>query len=83
VGLSFNGNKCLGSRKSLSLDEALAVATQKGEGWHVPSVSELGTIIDPSCGRPAIDTNLFPDMNAAEGENPYWTSSQVGLADLF
>lgn len=83
VGLSLKGDKCMGSRQSLSLDEALAVAAQKGEGWHVPSVNELSTIVDPSCGRPAIDISVFPDMDAAEGENPYWTNSQVGLADLF
>jgi len=58
-------------------------AKEAGPEWRVPNVAELYTLLDDSCGRPAIDTQAFPDVSAnANEESGYWATTPVGVADL-
>lgn len=45
--------------------------TLDGDGWRVPSLKELQTIVDETKSYPAIDPNAFPDTPLDE----FWTSS--------
>jgi hypothetical protein len=50
----------------------------------VPSGPELQSIVDPACGSPVVDLNVFPDIRKDEdGEADYWTTNPVGIANLF
>jgi Protein of unknown function (DUF1566) len=44
-----------------------------GNGWRVPSMNELQTIVDDSRANPAIDTSVFPSTPVEY----FWTSSPV------
>jgi len=49
-----------------------------------PSGPELQSIVDPACGSPVVDVNVFPDIRKDEdGEADYWTTNPVGMANLF
>ncbi len=50
---------------------AEAAVAELGEGWRLPTVDELQTILDRSRHSPAADTERFPDMQS----EPYWTST--------
>ena len=51
-------------------EEAVA---ELSDGWRLPTVDELQTILDRSRYNPAIDTEKFPDTQSC----PYWTSTPV------
>lgn len=67
------GAGCVGVIKQIAWDEAMAAAT---EGWRVPSKDELSTLISPTCKNPAINEEVFADMDL--GKLWYWTSSKSG-----
>ena len=62
---------------TFSFEEArahCAALLLEGQGWRVPSVKELQTLVyDARSQAPFIDTEAFPDTPA--GRAPYWTSS--------
>lgn len=84
LGTVWDGKRgCAGETRFVSLDEATQMAKAEGAEWHVPSGPELESIIDTSCGSPVVDTTVFPDIRSdGEGTSQYWTTNQVGAANL-
>lgn len=74
LGLTWNGVACTGSISSYNWENALTVAKSVGDGWRMPNIKELQTIIERACFAPAINQTIFPDTptNAY-----YWSSSPV------
>jgi hypothetical protein len=67
------GTGCVGVIKQMSWDDA---KTQAGNGWRLPTRDELTTLIAPTCSKPAINEEAFPDMEL--DKLWYWTSSPNG-----
>jgi hypothetical protein len=63
-------NTLLDGKRLRRVDAEAAVAGM-GEGWRLPAVDELQTILDRSRLSPAADTERFPDTQS----EPYWTST--------
>jgi hypothetical protein len=64
-----DGLGCIGVKKIFTFNEA----QQQANGiWHVPSKSELSSIIE-EYKDPTIDQDAFPDMTEGLG---YWTSTE-------
>lgn len=56
-----------------------AQARSLGSGdWQLPTREELSSLIVPGCTDPALDEQLFPDMELPKLW--YWTSSADGIA---
>ena len=55
----------------LSWDAATASCAGLGDGWRLPSLTELQSIVDDTTRYPAIDTAVFPTDPA----DLFWTSS--------
>ena len=68
-----DGTGCVGVIKQMSWEEAKG---QAGSGWRLPSKDELTTLIAPTCKKPAINEEAFPDMEL--DKLWYWTSSDNG-----
>lgn len=51
----------------------------RGEGWRLPTVKELQTLIDESRARPAIDERAFPETPVAH----FWSSSIVASFSMY
>lgn len=67
----------------MRLQDAVKAAESAGPQWRVPTIKELYSILDPSCGPPPLDLTVFPDIRTGgEEENAYWTTSKVGAAGL-
>ncbi len=64
---------CVGVIRQMSWDEAKA---QASNGWRLPTRDELTTLIAPTCSKPAINEEAFPDMEL--DKLWYWTSSPNG-----
>ena len=55
----------------VTFEDAVKAVKALGEGWRLPTVDELQTIVDRTKYSPAIDTEAFPDTES----NWYWTST--------
>lgn len=78
VGASWNGSKCAGSVKLISLDAAKEVALKRGNSWHVPTIEELASIGESRCINPTINSKVFPDVkDFGEGTAPYWSRTKI------
>lgn len=76
-GMTADNNGCSGVAAAYTWEQSLALANEaasaSGKPWRLPSVKELSSIVDASCGNPAIDTRAFPGTPAT----PFWSSSPV------
>jgi len=69
------GKGCVGEIKLIRRKEAEAYARSLGNGWRVPSVDELLSLVDERCKTPVINSALFGKLHdTGEGAN-YLTSS--------
>ncbi|MGE4063407.1 MAG: DUF1566 domain-containing protein [Rhodospirillaceae bacterium] len=65
VGQTLNANGgggqiCDGPVTAFSMAEAALYAE---EGWRIPTQNELATLVSPSCFDPAINEEVFPNMD--------------------
>ncbi len=77
VGQTWDGTNCVGAPKKLTWQEALLEAQTfngSGDGWRLPDIKELNTIIDRQCASPPINLIIFPD-NPASQDNGLWSST--------
>jgi hypothetical protein len=83
LGSEWRNGECQGEQQALSLSEATAKAASQGNGWRLPTAEELADLIDASCGKPAIDSRVFPNLvDDGEGAIPYWSSTRGGMPGL-
>lgn len=78
--LGLSGNNCAtGSAATFTWAGALAEVQTANAGpgthgytdWRLPSIAELGSLVEAACANPAINTDIFPATVAGS----YWTSS--------
>ena len=74
-GMSWTGSTCMGTPRTLTHAQALALATQrwKAEGvrWRLPRVPELRRLVDKSSQPPGLNPRLFPRAPA----DWHWTAT--------
>lgn len=80
-GTTWANGKCVGERADVDHEEAAAAAKPP---WRLPTARELSALIDQDCGRPAIDTAVFPDVTGStdEGAEEFWTSTPGGINEM-
>jgi len=77
AGQTWNGNSCVGSMALFTHEQAIAYA-QTQAGWRLPTARELGSLVDRTRSKPAINITAFPGASTTG----YWTSSTlVGYPD--
>jgi len=69
LGQSWKDNTC--QDKPQALPYAIAALAVE-EGWRLPTVSELSSLIELRCSGPAINNNIFPTTTTAI----YWTATR-------
>jgi hypothetical protein len=78
LGMSWNGTTCEGKSLTFSwrdAEEAIAeMNAMKISGrtdWRLPTIDELGSIVEHRCFKPAIDLQAFP----YSPESGFWTAT--------
>ena len=68
---------CVGSPKLMRLEEARHFAKQAGDGWRVPTIKELYSIVEQECENPVINSIVFPDIRDLGEGAPYWSVTRI------
>lgn len=73
VGQTWDGSDCVGEPKRYNWDEAMSTSHKIADydGWRLPSIGELNTIVDRGRISPSADDKAFPNMQRVQ----YWTST--------
>ena len=72
----WNGISCTGDAATYNWANALQTAKNMGEGWRVPNIKELDSLVEQACYKPSINDVFFPNTVITN----YWSSSP--LSDL-
>lgn len=71
VGQTWDGNTCTGTATTHTWQQALTVAKNLGNGYRLPNIKELKSIVERQCYDPAINSKTFPNTPSSW----YWSSS--------
>lgn len=73
VGQAWNGTACAGNATTTNWTNALQTVANMGDGWRVPNIKELDSLIEQACYSPSINETYFPNTVVSS----YWSSSPV------
>lgn len=71
MGQTWDGNTCTGTATSHTWQQALTVAKNLGNGYRLPNIKELKSIVERQCYNPTINSKVFPNTQSSV----YWSSS--------
>lgn len=78
VGMLWNGTSCSGQSHTYTWKDALDVVNEHNQkraagrdGWRLPKVEELNSIVEKRCFGPAINLEAFP----YSPESGFWSDS--------
>jgi hypothetical protein len=60
-GKVFSGGLCVGDASAFAWNNAMQVFGDKGDGWRLPNVDELNSIVEENSRNPAINVAVFPN----------------------
>jgi len=71
VGQVWQDNRCNGSASTMTWQQALQAGAELGEGWRLPNINELRSIVEECRTTPAINQAVFPNTALAL----FWSAS--------
>ena len=74
------GCGCTGEPQLMPLGEAEQLAQKIGNGWRVPTIEELYSLVEHGCADQAINSKVFPDVKDLGEGAPYWSESLAWMS---
>ncbi len=71
VGQTWDGKGCAGAVKGVPWLDGQALAEN---GWRIPTIDELKTLVSPTCAKPAINEDVFPGID--KDSYYYWSMTE-------
>ena len=78
LGQTWSDTNCTGTAATYHWTNALQTAKNMGNGWRVPNIKELDSLIELACYSPSINETYFPNTKS----NSYWSSSPVAYSSI-
>jgi hypothetical protein len=76
LGQEWSGATCTGFGDRYTWQQALQAAHDLGNGWRLPNIKELQSLVEEACYSPPINERLFPGTIFSY----YWTSTPPAFA---
>ena len=74
LGQIWDGKSCTGIANTYNWTNALQTAANMSNGWRVPNIKELSSLIEEACDNPSINISIFPNTKT---DTWYWSSSTL------
>lgn len=71
LGQTWNGVTCTGTATTHTWTDALAKAKAVGNGYRLPNIKELQSLVEEACYNSSINETLFPSTPSSV----YWSAS--------
>ncbi|MDO8329637.1 MAG: DUF1566 domain-containing protein [Fluviicoccus sp.] len=75
MGQTWDGAVCQGRSTFVTLPDAQAAAIRLSQGWRVPEIRELQTLVEYACAEPSRNLRMFPLDRY--GNLGYWSVTPV------
>ena len=75
LGQTWNGSSCTGTAAIYNWTNALQTAANMGNGWRLPNIKELSSLVERACYNASINETYFPNTM----RDWYWSSSPVAF----
>lgn len=85
-GQKYRGSgRCSGEAQQFKWNDAVATFGDKGDGWRMPNIDELRSLIEKRCKKPAVNLGVFPDWaKDKRGSSTFWSSwAWAGYSDAW
>ncbi len=73
LGQTWSGTTCTGTAATYNWINALRTTVNMGNGWRVPNIKELASLVEQACYNPSINETYFSNT----ASNYYWSASPV------
>jgi hypothetical protein len=73
LGQTWNGSTCTGTASTHTWTDALTKARAVGNGYRLPNVKELQSLVEEACYNSSINETFFP----ATPSSVYWSASPI------
>lgn len=73
VGQTWTGSSCDGDVTGYTWPQALETVKTGDNGWRLPNVKELYSLVNTACYNPAINEPIFPNTP----NSGYWSASPL------
>lgn len=71
LGQTWDGTTCSGTASTHNWSQALSQAKNLGNGYRLPNIKELISLVEEACYSPAINESIFPNSQSGG----YWSAS--------
>lgn len=78
LGQTWSGSTCTGKASNHSWTDALEKAKAIGNGYRLPTIKELQSLVDEACYSSAINGTSFP----ATPNKSYWSASPYASGNI-
>lgn len=76
-GIAYSNGRCIGNA-DFTWDYAVMNFDDKADGWRLPNIDELKSIVEKRCAEPAINLQVFPNTQPSS----FWSATaDAGDAD--
>lgn len=74
IGKGWNGKICVGTASTYTWAEALVQVKAVGNGYRLPNIKELESLVEEACYSSSINETFFPDTGI---DTNYWSASPI------
>jgi hypothetical protein len=79
-GQAYAAGRCQGAAALWKWNDAVTKFGVQGDGWRMPNVDELSSIVENRCRSPSANLALFPDTPSSAFWSASSSTSQLGSA---
>lgn len=76
LGQIWDGGTCTGTASTHIWTDALLKAKSLGNGYRLPNIQELQSLVERACYMPTINVNFFPNTPTSN----FWSGSSSGYS---
>lgn len=75
-GQRYSDGRCTNKATDYTWDDAMKTFGDEGDGWRLPSVDEMSSIVEKQCNYPSLNMSIFTDVPQLQ----FWTAQNENFS---